>query len=107
MKQKQVINGITRWIDVEPPPAPTKSQSARSNLRIHMGAVLREERQKANLSMRDLTNISISHVSQVERGIKEASSEMLLDMCNLIGVEISHVLRQTADRLDAPMELSR
>lgn len=107
MKQKQTIGGITRWVDVEPTAAPTKAQSAKSRLRIHMGAVLREERQKANLSMRDIPTISMSHISQVERGIKEVSSEMLLDMCSLIGVEVSHVLRQTADRLDVPMELSR
>jgi len=40
--------------------------------------------------------ISLGYLSEVERGVKEVSSEMLASICGALGVPLSHVLAASA-----------
>ena len=44
--------------------------------------------------------VSLGYLSEVERGQKEASSELLSSICTALNVPLSHVLRLVADRID-------
>ena len=44
--------------------------------------------------------VSLGYLSEVERGQKEASSELLSSICKALNVPLSHVLRLVADRVD-------
>lgn len=53
-------------------------------LRVALGHCVRQIRWQKGLSMRDLSGssgISIAHISEFERGIKEMSSELLEALC--------------------------
>ncbi|MHB1803118.1 MAG: helix-turn-helix domain-containing protein, partial [Actinomycetes bacterium] len=43
--------------------------------------------------------VSLGYLSEVERGQKEASSELLGAICGALGVPLSWVLREVSDRL--------
>jgi hypothetical protein len=43
--------------------------------------------------------VSLGYLSEVERGQKEASSELLASICKALGVPLSHVLRDVSDQL--------
>lgn len=45
--------------------------------RITLGHVIREERKDRGMKLRDFTGVSIAHLSEIERGRKEPSSEVL------------------------------
>ena len=44
--------------------------------------------------------VSLGYLSEVERGQKEASSELLLSITQALNVPLAHVLRLVADRID-------
>lgn len=49
-----------------------------------IGAVLRDQRNESVMTLRTLarrSGVSMGYISEVERGIKEISSEMLEDLC--------------------------
>lgn len=60
-------------------------------LRLHQGRTLREVSAAAR--------VSLGYLSEVERGQKEASSELLASICKALGVPLSHVLREVSDQL--------
>jgi transcriptional regulator with XRE-family HTH domain len=60
-------------------------------LRLHQGRTLREVSAAAR--------VSLGYLSEVERGQKEASSELLASICKALGVPLSHVLRDVSDQL--------
>jgi len=67
--------------------------------RIHLGVALRSARvaQGRTLSQVALrAGISLGYLSEVERGVKEVSSEMLASICDALGVPLSHVLTVAA-----------
>ena len=45
--------------------------------------------------------VSLGYLSEIERGQKEASSELLNAICGALGVPLSNVLRLVSDRIDA------
>ena len=64
-------------------------------LRVASGHVARRIRQNKNLSLRDVSQtagISIAHLSEFERGIKEMSSELFLDLCKALEVRQSEFM---------------
>ena len=72
-------------------------------LRREMGDVLREYRQRQGRTLREVSSdarVSLGYLSEVERGQKEASSELLDSICRALNVPLSHVLRLIADRMD-------
>jgi transcriptional regulator with XRE-family HTH domain len=73
-----------------------------SLLRRHLGAVLRRQRQRQARTLRDVAGsaaVSLGYLSEIERGHKEASSELLASICDALGLRVSDVLRAVADDL--------
>lgn len=69
-------------------------------LREALGAELRRIRLLQGRTLRDVSaaaSVSLGYLSEVERGEKEASSEMLLAICGALGVPLSIVLGTVAD----------
>lgn len=64
-------------------------------LRDALGETLRSARMDQNRTLRDVSqvaNVSLGYLSEVERGCKEASSELLASICDALDIEISDVL---------------
>src|SRR5437870_11220212 len=64
---------------------------ARRRLRLRQGRTLREVSAAAR--------VSLGYLSEVERGQKEASSELLAAICAALGVSLSDVLREVSEGL--------
>jgi transcriptional regulator with XRE-family HTH domain len=79
-------------------------------LREILGESLRELRTSENLTLREVSGraqVSLGYLSEIERGQKEASSELLNAICGALGVPLSSVLRLVSDRIDsAPAEVT-
>ncbi len=73
-------------------------------LREALGAVLREARAERGLSLRQLAGradqMSPTYLGEVERGLKELSSETLDRLALALGVGVAELARRAADRLD-------
>ena len=64
-------------------------------LRSALGETLRDARNRQNRTLRDVStaaNVSLGYLSEVERGRKEASSELLASICDALDVELSDLL---------------
>ncbi|HEY3682261.1 MAG TPA: helix-turn-helix transcriptional regulator [Streptosporangiaceae bacterium] len=71
-------------------------------LRHLLGDVLRRLRQRQGRTLREVSSaarVSLGYLSEVERGQKEASSELLASICGALDVPMSNVLREVADNL--------
>ncbi|SNT05188.1 Helix-turn-helix domain-containing protein [Micrococcales bacterium KH10] len=71
-------------------------------LRREIGDVLRDLRQRQGRTLREVSSqarVSLGYLSEVERGQKEASSELLGSICDALDVPMSAVLHQVADRI--------
>ena len=71
-------------------------------LRSVLGEVLRDLRLSRHLTLRDVSGkakVSLGYLSEVERGQKEASSELLASICYALNAPVSLVLREVADRI--------
>ena len=87
--------------------APSRSDETKGNrpvvtMRRELGDVLRVVRQRQNRTLREVSSdarVSLGYLSEVERGQKEASSELLASICDALGVPLSVVLRETSDRI--------
>ena len=65
-----------------------------------LGDVLRERRSELGLTLREVSGVarvSLGYISEIERGQKEASSELLASLCDALEVPLSQVLRNVAD----------
>ncbi|GAA2003023.1 helix-turn-helix transcriptional regulator [Nakamurella flavida] len=64
-------------------------------LRNALGETLREARTQQNRTLRDVStaaNVSLGYLSEVERGRKEASSELLASICDALDLQLAEVL---------------
>ncbi len=71
-------------------------------LRRLLGDVLRERRRAQDRTLREVSaaaRVSLGYLSEVERGQKEASSELLGAICEALDVPLSVVLRDVSDQL--------
>jgi transcriptional regulator with XRE-family HTH domain len=71
-------------------------------LRREIGDVLRDARQRQGRTLREVSStarVSLGYLSEVERGQKEASSELLGSICEALDVPMSIVLREVSDRI--------
>lgn len=82
--------------------------------REELGDVLRRTRQAQGLTLRALSKesqVSLGYLSEVERGEKEASSEVLASVCRALGLPLSEVFGLVATNLaraeaaSSPVEL--
>ena len=65
-----------------------------------LGDVLRERRAELGLTHRDVSKearVSLGYISEIERGQKEASSELLASLCGALDIPLSSVLRDVSD----------
>jgi transcriptional regulator with XRE-family HTH domain len=70
--------------------------------RASLGDVLRAERMHQGMTLRELSStarVSLGYISEIERGQKEASSELLAALCEALDVPLSGVLRDVSDRV--------
>lgn len=122
VKQPVSVNGVVRWRDVGLTEESHREQKERKMvvLRHEIGDVLRDVRQRQGCTLREVSHsarVSLGYLSEVERGQKEASSELLSSICSALDVPLSLMLREVSDRVaDAegvvipdtvPQELSR
>lgn len=73
-------------------------------MREMLGQTLRELRRESAKTLREVSGearVSLGYLSEVERGQKEASSELLNAICGALDVPLSDVLRLVSDRVDA------
>jgi len=71
-------------------------------LRTLLGDSLRRERLDQHRTLRDVSataRVSLGYLSEVERGQKEASSELLASICSALSVRLADVLREVSDDL--------
>ena len=65
-----------------------------------LGDVLRSERMQRGLTLRQVSadaRVSLGYISEIERGQKEASSELLASLCAALDLPLSDVLREVSD----------
>jgi transcriptional regulator with XRE-family HTH domain len=71
-------------------------------LRQLLGDALRHARLRQERTLREVSaaaRVSLGYLSEVERGQKEASSELLGSICEALDVPLSEVLREVSDNL--------
>jgi len=69
-------------------------------LRQMLGDALRRLRLRQGRTLREVSaaaRVSLGYLSEVERGQKEASSELLASICGALGAPLSQVLREVSD----------
>ena len=73
-------------------------------LRQEIGDVLRDARRQQGRTLREVSSVarvSLGYLSEVERGQKEASSELLASICGALDVPLSCVLMEVSTRVAA------
>ncbi len=65
-----------------------------------LGEVLRSQRMRQGRTLREVSaeaRVSLGYISEIERGQKEASSELLASLCAALDVPLSEVLSEVSD----------
>ncbi len=71
-------------------------------LRHALGETLRDARTQQSRTLRDVStvaNVSLGYLSEIERGRKEASSELLEAICDALDLELADVLDTASDAM--------
>ena len=79
------------------------------SLREALGHVLRDLRMRDHKTLREVSEkagVSLCYLSEVERGQKEASSELLSSIAQALGLRTAQMLRMVADYLDTVEEFT-
>ncbi len=77
-------------------------------LRRVIGDALRARRQGQHRTLREVStaaNVSLGYLSEIERGQKEASSELLAAICEALGARLSELLGEVSDTLSLAEEM--
>ena len=64
-----------------------------------LGDVLRDRRMQRGMTLREVSaeaRVSLGYISEIERGQKEASSELLASLCLALDAPLSDVLREVS-----------
>jgi transcriptional regulator with XRE-family HTH domain len=106
LRPQSVRPGTTRPVSERPATAPPGDPAARQTReplwRDLVGDVLRRERLAQERTLKDVADaarISMPYLSEVERGRKEASSEVLAAIADALGLELGDVVARVAGRL--------
>ena len=65
-----------------------------------LGEVLRHKRMELGMTLREVSaeaRVSLGYISEIERGQKEASSELLASLCAALDVPLSLVLSEASE----------
>ena len=76
-------------------------------LREVIGDVLRRARTSQGRTLREVSDsarVSLGYLSEVERGRKEASSELLGAICGALDVPLSRMLSDAGEKIDTACE---
>jgi transcriptional regulator with XRE-family HTH domain len=87
---------------------PERERRSRPLLRTMLGEVLRRARREQGRTLADVARaarVSLQYLSELERGRKEASSEVLAAICDALGIELADVLAEVGH--DLTMEQAR
>jgi transcriptional regulator with XRE-family HTH domain len=71
-------------------------------LRKQVGEVIRRQRKTRGWTLRQLSemsDVSQTYLSEIERGEKDLSSEILVCICRGLSIELFDLLQQTVDRM--------
>jgi transcriptional regulator with XRE-family HTH domain len=71
-------------------------------VRHEIGDVLRDFRQQKGATLRQIASrasVALGYLSEVERGQKEASSEILASIAEALDIPLSVIMHEVADRL--------
>jgi transcriptional regulator with XRE-family HTH domain len=71
-------------------------------LRRELGDALRARRRAQGLTLREVSasaSVSLGYLSEIERGEKEASSELLASICTALDLPLSQVLSDVSTRM--------
>ncbi len=86
------------------PPVKPPSADPEIGLRPLIGEVLRDERLEQERTLADVAGaaaVSLPYLSEVERGRKEISSDLLDAVCDALEIPLVEVLERCVDRLRA------
>src|SRR3954471_18704028 len=81
---------------------PAGQETAMTLLRTQLGNTLRGHRLRQRRTLRDVSGrarVSLGYLSEVERGQKEASSELLASICDALDLELADLLAEVSDSL--------
>jgi len=73
-----------------------------ATIRSVVGETLRAARLRQRRTLREVSaqaRVSLGYLSEIERGQKEASSELLASICDALDLRLSDVFAQVSDRL--------
>lgn len=71
-------------------------------VRHEIGEVLRDIRMSKRQTLRQVAAraaVALGYLSEIERGQKEVSSELLFAIAEALDVSVSHIMREVSDRL--------
>jgi transcriptional regulator with XRE-family HTH domain len=74
-------------------------------LRRVIGDALRARRHRTLREVSTAANVSLGYLSEIERGQKEASSELLAAICDALGARLSELLSEVSDTLSLAEEM--
>ena len=86
----------------------TKRTAPEPLLREALGAALRSFRADQGITLRELaeaSRVSPGYLSELERGRKEVSSELLASVCHALGARVADVLIEAAGSM--PLQAAR
>jgi transcriptional regulator with XRE-family HTH domain len=81
-----------------------EAQEVELLLRQQIGEVLRTHRLQKGMTLRQVAgraSVALGYLSEVERGQKEVSSEILQSVADSLEVPLSLIIRQVSDRVAA------
>lgn len=79
-------------------------------LREALGATLRDFRTRSGFTLRELASlasVSPGYLSELERGCKEVSSELLASVCHAMGVSVASVIVEAASMMALDVAAAR
>jgi transcriptional regulator with XRE-family HTH domain len=88
--------------EVVPFPSRPRPDEPRPKLRDVVGEVLRDERQRQGRTLADVADaaaVSLQYLSEIERGTKEVSSDLLDAVHTALGLDLGTVLERANRRL--------
>ena len=92
------------------PTEPTPNQPDGAALRQSLGQALRDERIRQERTLAEVASaaaVSLPYLSEIERGRKEASSDVLVAVTRALGIEVADLLERSAGRLRTRTRMPR
>lgn len=102
MKVPVVIGGITRWKEVPDAEVQNHKPARKPLLREAFGSVIREHRMGSGRTLRQVSReaqMALGYLSEVERGQKEASSEVIASLCKALDLPLVTLLVRVASMM--------